>query len=168
MTEVVSEFKPNLERLRKLEQQASSIRIGGKGVPRRKKKIIHKTSSTDDKKLQSTLKKLTVNSIQGIDEVNMFKDSGEVIHFVNPKVQASLTSNVFAISGHSETKQLTEMLPSILQQLGGGGDMFNFQQLAKKLASANLGDAAAAAAAAEDDVPQLVENFDEASKNEKI
>lgn len=30
MTEVVSEFKPNLERLRKLEQQASSIRIGGK------------------------------------------------------------------------------------------------------------------------------------------
>jgi nascent polypeptide-associated complex subunit beta len=35
----------------------------------------------------------------------MFKDSGEVIHFVNPKVQASLTSNVFAISGHSETKR---------------------------------------------------------------
>ena len=60
------------------------------------------------------------------------------------------------------------MLPSILQQLGGGGDMFNFQQLARKLANANLGDAAAAAAAAEDDVPQLVENFDEASKNEKI
>ena len=35
----------------------------------------------------------------------MFKDNGEVIHFVNPRVQASLASNVFTISGHSETKR---------------------------------------------------------------
>ena len=76
-----------------------------KGVPRRKKKVIHKTASTDDKKLQSTLKKLGVNNIQGIDEVNMFRDSGEVLHFSNPKVQASLQSNVFSISGHAETKR---------------------------------------------------------------
>jgi len=34
----------------------------------------------------------------------MFKDSGEVIHFANPKVQASLGSNTFAISGHADTK----------------------------------------------------------------
>jgi nascent polypeptide-associated complex subunit beta len=74
-------------------------------VPRRKKKVLHKTASTDDKKLQSALKKLGVQAIQGIDEVNMFRDSGEVIHFVNPKVQASLASNVFTISGHSETKR---------------------------------------------------------------
>ena len=74
-------------------------------MPRRKKKVVHKTATTDDKKLQSQLKKLGVNGIQGIDEVNMFKDNGEVIHFVNPKVQASLQSNVFTISGHSETKR---------------------------------------------------------------
>ncbi len=30
MSEAIPEFKPNLERLKKLEQQASSIRIGGK------------------------------------------------------------------------------------------------------------------------------------------
>ncbi len=30
MSEAATEFKPNLERLKKLEQQASSIRIGGK------------------------------------------------------------------------------------------------------------------------------------------
>lgn len=101
-----SEFKPNLEKLRKLQQQASSVVIGGKGVPRRKKKIIHKNASTDDKKLQSSLKKLTVNAISGIDEVNMFRDNGEVIHFVNPKVQASLSSNIFAISGNAETKSI--------------------------------------------------------------
>ena len=35
----------------------------------------------------------------------MFKDSGEVLHFSNPKVQASLASNIFAISGQSETKR---------------------------------------------------------------
>ena len=171
MSDPATEFKPNLEKLRKLQEKASSVVIGGKGVPRRKKKVIHKTASTDDKKLQSSLKKLGVNPIQGIDEVNMFKDSGEVIHFVNPKVQASLSSNVFTISGHSETKQLTDMLPSIMQQLGAE-NMFNLKALAKQLATASdelkaNPAAAAAVAEADDDVPQLVENFDEASKDEK-
>lgn len=48
----------------------------------------------------------------------MIKDDGTVIHFNNPKVQASLSANTFAITGHGETKQLTEMLPGILSQLG--------------------------------------------------
>ena len=39
-----------------------------------------------------------------VSQVNMFKDNGEVIHFTNPKVQASLGSNTFAISGPSDTK----------------------------------------------------------------
>ena len=53
-----------------------------------------------------------------IFQVNMIKDDGTVIHFNNPKVQASLSANTFAITGHAETKQLTEMLPGILSQLG--------------------------------------------------
>ena len=65
---------------------------------------MHKTA-TDDKKLQSTLKKLAVNSIPGIEEVNMFKDDGNVLHFTNPKVQASLQANTFAISGNCEDKR---------------------------------------------------------------
>lgn len=105
MSDKADDFKPNLEKLKKLQQQASSVLIGGKGVPRRKKKIVHKTASTDEKKLQSSLKKLTVNNIQGIDEVNMFKDDGSVLHFNNPKVQASIQSNIFAISGHAENKR---------------------------------------------------------------
>lgn len=48
----------------------------------------------------------------------MFTNQGTVIHFNNPKVQASLAANTFTITGHAETKQLTEMLPSILNQLG--------------------------------------------------
>jgi len=172
-----AEFKPNQEKLDKLKAASASIVAGdrGKGVPRRKKKVVHKSAATDDKKLQSTLKKLAANAIPGIDEVNMFKDNGEVIHFVNPKVQASLSSNIFAISGNAETKKMTDMLPQLMQQLGGLGgaeNMFNLNQLAKELAAGKGGAEAAAEAlktiAEDEDVPQLVENFDEASKDEKI
>ena len=57
----------------------------GKGTPRRKQKKVHKTSGTDDKKLQTSLKKLNVQPIQAIEEVNMFKEDGNVIHFAAPK-----------------------------------------------------------------------------------
>uniref|UniRef100_A0A8C5MSM1 Transcription factor BTF3 n=1 Tax=Leptobrachium leishanense TaxID=445787 RepID=A0A8C5MSM1_9ANUR len=130
----------NQEKLAKLQAQ---VRIGGKGTARRKK-VVHRTATADDKKLQSSLKKLAVNNIAGIEEVNMIKDDGTVIHFNNPKVQASLSANTFAITGHAEVKQITEMLPGILSQLGA-------DSLTKE---------------EDDDVPELVENFDEASKNE--
>merc|ERR1740128_1210889 len=63
----------NAEKLKQLQAQAANVRIGGKGTARRKKKVIHRTATTDDKKLQSSLKKLSVNTIPGIEEVNMIK-----------------------------------------------------------------------------------------------
>jgi rRNA maturation endonuclease Nob1 len=36
----------------------------------RKHKAVHKTTSTDDKRLQNTLKRLGVNTIPGIEEVS--------------------------------------------------------------------------------------------------
>lgn len=59
----------NAEKLAKLQQQ---VRIGGKGSARRKKKVVHRSSATDDKKLQNSLKKLTVNNISGIEEVREY------------------------------------------------------------------------------------------------
>jgi nascent polypeptide-associated complex subunit beta len=50
----------------------------------RKKKAVHRATTTDDKKLQSTLKRIGVNSIPAIEEVNIFKDD-LVIQFLNPK-----------------------------------------------------------------------------------
>lgn len=50
----------------------------------RKKKAVHKSNTTDDKKLQSTLKRIGVNSIPAIEEVNIFQDDS-VIQFLNPK-----------------------------------------------------------------------------------
>ena len=38
----------------------------------------------------------------------MIKEDGQVIHFNNPKVQASLAANTFAITGHAETKRMYE------------------------------------------------------------
>jgi len=157
----------------KLKQLQKNVRIGGKGTPRRKKKIVHNTATTDDKKLQSSLKKLSVNTIPGIEEVNMIKDDGTVIHFNNPKVQASPSANTFAVTGHGENKMLTEMLPSILNQLGAEG-IGNLRKLAEKLpknssvieeslAAANEGDDAN-----DDDVPELTDNFDEPSKAEEV
>lgn len=152
----------NTEKLKKMQTQ---VRIGGKGTPRRKKKVVHSTQATDDKKLQSSLKKLSVNTIPGIEEVNMIKDDGTVIHFNNPKAQASLAANTFAITGHGENKQITEMLPGILSQLGPEG----LTQL-KRLASsvANSGVSGKLVADEDDEVPDLVENFDEASKEEVV
>lgn len=152
----------NPDKLKKLQNE---VRIGGKGTQRRKKKVVHKTATTDDKKLQTFLKKIPVNTIPGIEEVNMIKDDGTVLHFTNPKVQASLAANTFAITGHAELKQLTEMLPGILNQLGNEG-LNNLRKLAERLPQARLETATENDDGADDDVPDLIENFDEASKNE--
>lgn len=39
----------------------------------------------DDRKLQAALKKLGVQPITGVEEVNMFKEDGNVLHFAQPR-----------------------------------------------------------------------------------
>merc|ERR1712004_460682 len=162
----VAELKMNQEKLKMLQAQ---VRIGGKGTVRRKKKVVHRTATTDDKKLQSSLKKLSVNNIPGIEEVNMIKDDGTVIHFNNPKVQASLAANTFAVTGHGENKQITDLLPGILNQLGAES-LTHLKKLASNVPSGVDGTDGALGAGNDadddDDVPDLVENFDECCKTE--
>jgi len=154
----------NAEKLAKLQSQ---VRIGGPGTARRKKKVVHRTATTDDKKLQSSLKKLTVNNIPGIEEVNMFKDDGTIIHFNNPKVQASLAANTFAITGHAEIKPITDMLPSILNQLPQESLAHLKERIVGASASQGISSSIPLTTTEEDDeVPDLVENFDEPSKKE--
>uniref|UniRef100_A0A2K6TRG2 Transcription factor BTF3 n=1 Tax=Saimiri boliviensis boliviensis TaxID=39432 RepID=A0A2K6TRG2_SAIBB len=152
----------NQEKLAKLQAQ---VRIGGKGTARRKKVVVHRTATATASLF--SLKKLGVNNISGIEEVNMFTNQGTVIHFNNPKVQASLAANTFTITGHAETKQLTEMLPSILNQLGADS-LTSFRRLAEALPKQSVDGKAPLAPGEEeeDEVPDLVENVDEASKNE--
>lgn len=93
----------------------------------------------------------------------MIKDDGTVIHFNNPKAQASLQANTFAITGHGENRQITEMLPGILSQLGPEG-LTQLKQLANSVARG--GGLSKITMDDDDDVPDLVENFDEPSKSE--
>jgi hypothetical protein len=39
----------------------------------------------DDRKVQAALKKLGVQPITGVEEVNMFKEDGNVLHFSQPR-----------------------------------------------------------------------------------
>ncbi|KAK0749306.1 NAC domain-containing protein [Schizothecium vesticola] len=137
------------ERLKKL---GVSARIGGKGTPRRKVKRAPARSSGDDKKLQATLKKLNVQPIQAIEEVNMFKSDGNVIHFAAPKVHAAVPANTFAIYGNGEDKELTELVPGILNQLGPDS-LASLRKLAESYQNMQKGEKGEAD---EDDIPDLV------------
>lgn len=81
----------------KLARMASAVRTGGPGSMRRKKKTVHKNVTVDEKKLKASLKRLGVNDIPAIEEVNLFKDDGTVIHFVNPKGNFFIITSSFVI-----------------------------------------------------------------------
>ncbi|GJJ15134.1 Nascent polypeptide-associated complex subunitbeta [Clathrus columnatus] len=152
-------------KLAKLQAQAASNRIGGKGTVRRK--IVRKakpSTAQDDKKLQSALKKLNVQPIPGVEEVNMFREDGNVLHFTAPKVHAALSANTIAIYGAGHVKELTELVPGILNQLGPDS-LASLRKLAESYQAIQQGQQRAAAGGAapeddDDDVPDLVENFD--------
>merc|ERR1712057_25077 len=148
-----SSVNPALARLQ------ASVRIGGKGTVRRKKKVVHKTTTTDDKRLQNTLKRLGINSIPAIEEVNLFLENGEVIHFTNPKVQASIAANTYVIIGVAETRKLQDLFPGILNQVDK-----SVLPSPKKIAESYGAeeDAADDDDDEDDDVPDLVENFEAA------
>jgi len=147
---------------------SSNPRLGGKGTPRRK--IVKKEKdpdSQDDKKLQGALKKLNLQPIAGVEEVNMFRNDGNVLHFTAPKVHAALSANTLAVFGVGHVKELTELVPGILNQLGPDS-LASLRRLAAQYQSdANARPSAASGTAAaeeddddDDDVPDLVETFD--------
>ncbi|XP_074572866.1 nascent polypeptide-associated complex subunit beta-like [Curcuma longa] len=153
----------------KLIKMAGAVRTGGKGSMRRKKKAVHKSPTTDDKKLQSTLRRIGVNTIPAIEEVNIFKDD-VVIQFLNPKVQASIAANTWVVSGSPQTKKLQDLLPTIINQLGPD-NLDNLRKLAEQFQK-QAPDAAPAAKGGEDDdddVPELVpgETFEQAAEEKQ-
>jgi len=86
-------------------------------------------------------------------------ESGEVIHFNQPKVQASIAANTYVIIGHAETKKLQDLFPGILNQV----DKSVLPSL-KKIAEQYQKGAVDDEDDDDDDVPDLVENFEAASK----
>jgi len=170
--------------------KSSKSQTGGKGSVRRKHKVVRKNAAQDDKRLKTTLNKLNVRDIPAIEEVNLFKEDGNVIHFSNPKVQASISANTYVVNGHNETKstqfasptfnlfsfhecsltqplhfltpftdpsELQDLLPGIINQLGPD-NLENLKKLYESYAETPGG-----AGGDDDDVPALVENFEDAS-----
>lgn len=173
------------------------FQLGGKGSVRRK--VVRKSKPSgaqDDKKLQGALKKLNVQPIPGVEEVNMFREDGNVLHFTAPKgaphsvasrlahlliicgglrsiyaVHAAISANTFAIYGTGHVKELTELVPGILNQLGPDS-LASLRKLAESYQAIQQGQQRHAAGADDeddDDVPDLVENFDvEADAKENL
>eukprot|EP00499_Haloplacidia_sp_CaronLabIsolate_P014388 CAMPEP_0196782532 /NCGR_PEP_ID=MMETSP1104-20130614/11546_1 /TAXON_ID=33652 /ORGANISM="Cafeteria sp., Strain Caron Lab Isolate" /LENGTH=185 /DNA_ID=CAMNT_0042152771 /DNA_START=106 /DNA_END=663 /DNA_ORIENTATION=+ len=160
MSDVNPEIVAARERL--AARFSSTVRTGGKGSMRRKKKATHKSSGTDDKRLQSTLKRLGVTPIPAIEEVNLFTDEGNVIHFENPKVQAAVAANTFVVSGSAQVKPMQDMLPDILQQLGADS-LTNLKRLAESMGGA----AGAGGKTGDDEMPELTGTFDDADDDEE-
>merc|ERR1719240_1771430 len=140
----------------KLKQRFEAVRTGGKGTVRRKKLSKHTSHAADDKQLQAQLKKLGVNNIPGIEEVNMFREDGSVVHFAAPKVQASVSANTYTITGHAEEKKLEELLPGIINQLGPD-NLMNLKRSAEAHAVSNTVEGS------NDDIPDVGENFEDVS-----
>ena len=67
-----------------------------------RRKIVRKSkpsNTQDDKKLQGALKKLNVQPITGVEEVNMFREDGNVLHFSAPKGETFFSLCAPSLSG---------------------------------------------------------------------
>jgi len=158
--------------------------------------VVRKTKPSgaqDDKKLQGALKKLNVQPIPGVEEVNMFREDGNVLHFSAPKgaiasfltsvvqdpvpsqkyatdqspVHAAVSANTFAVYGTGQVKELTELVPGILNQLGPDS-LASLRKLAESYQAIQQNQKRPSAGDDDDDdVPDLVENFDAVNIEEK-
>ncbi|XP_037060204.1 LOW QUALITY PROTEIN: transcription factor BTF3 homolog 4-like [Peromyscus leucopus] len=155
---------------RKVRRFQAQVQIGGKSIALKTEKVVLRTFTAEDKRLQSyqKKKKLVVNNTASIEEINMIKDNdGRIIHLNNPKVHTSLSTNNFAITVHTEDIPVIEMLPGILSQLAADrrslrklAEHFPWQVWNRKSPKPEDIDEDAS------DIPDLVENAYETLKNE--
>ncbi len=117
----------------------------------------------------------------------MFREDGNVLHFTNPKgvfndlafnrvarsfilsnspVHAAVSANTFAIYGTGHVKELTELVPGILNQLGPDS-LASLRKLAESYQAIQQGQQRGPRAADDDDdVPDLVESFEVGEENQ--
>eukprot|EP00163_Fabomonas_tropica_P012336 TRINITY_DN235_c0_g1_i1.p1 TRINITY_DN235_c0_g1~~TRINITY_DN235_c0_g1_i1.p1 ORF type:complete len:157 (-),score=60.38 TRINITY_DN235_c0_g1_i1:262-732(-) len=144
------------EKLARLQKLGASVRTGGKGSVRRKQKRVHKASNVDDKRLNAQFKRLGLNAIPGIEEVNLFKKDNTVMQFTNPRLQAAPAANTYVVQGHHETKNIADILPDVLSQLGPE----SLEQLKNMVNAQGAGAAGGADSDDDEDVPDLVDGAD--------
>ncbi|KAG0228225.1 nascent polypeptide-associated complex subunit beta [Mortierella sp. GBAus27b] len=154
----------NPEKLAKLQANANR----SKGTPRRVIKKVHRPVAQDDRKLQTAIEKLALTPQPHVEEVNMFLEEGSILNFRQPKVHSSTAANTSVIYGRAEAKTMAELIPDLLKQLGPDS-MANLRRLAESYQKSAAAGADSAAGAQDDDdeVPDLVESFEDVSVEAK-
>jgi nascent polypeptide-associated complex subunit beta len=94
-----------IEARKKMEEKFGNLKLGGKGTQKRKKIVVHKPSSVQDKKIVSIAKKSGAKNIGETAEINVFKDDNTVLHFKKPKIEYSVKEKVTFVTGAGETKR---------------------------------------------------------------
>ena len=154
--------KEILEARKALAAKFGNTQIGGKGTQKRKKEAKHRGTKVEaDKKIQALSKKAGARKINEVSEINIFKDDNNVIHLKKPSLGYSFKEKVSFVSGTSETKNIKDLLPDIIKQLGP--KQFGFvKEYAETLKEKDKKKDEKI-----DEAPELVEDFEEVSKEKK-
>lgn len=141
----------------KLKSKMGTTQTGGKGSMRRKKKVAPKNKN-DDAALTKKLSKFGLQQLPDIEEVNMFREDDSVLHFKRPTLQFSMKEQLVTVSGETEEKNIKDLLPGILSQVGP--DQYKaLQEIVGQAAPGKTDEKD------DDDVPELVGgNFEDAAK----
>ncbi|XP_044351722.1 uncharacterized protein [Triticum aestivum] len=77
-----------------------------------KKKAVHKTTATDDKRLQRTLKSVGVNTVLGIEEVSIVKDDVVIQFRIQKCKNPSLQTPGLSVEHHGLKIPLRRLSPN--------------------------------------------------------
>lgn len=159
-------MKPEVKTDDAIEQARQRLRdkfgmatqVGGKGTARRKKRAQKPTNGVDMKKIQSVTSRFRCQAFPAIGEVTMMRKDGTCLYFSNPKLQASVASNTYVLTGNPQEKLIKD-LPQQLNPM----DLSAFLNDPKfqKLLEESQANQSKTAAGEDDDIPDLVENFED-------
>ena len=154
--------KEILEARKQLAAKFGNTQIGGKGTQKRKKAAKHRGNKVEaDKKFQALSKKAGARKINEVSEINIFKDNNSVVHLKKPSLEYSFKEKVSFVSGVAETKSIKDLLPGIIKQLGP--KQFEFmKEYAETLKAKDKKKTDKI-----EEAPELVEDFEEVSKEKK-
>ena len=152
--------KEILEARKKLAEKFGNTQIGGKGTQRRKHEAKKRGNKVEtDKKIEAIAKKAQAKKLNEISEINIFKDDNTVIHFKKPTLEYSFKEKVSFVSGLHETKNIKELIPAIIKQLGP--KQFDLmKEYAETIKTKDKKDEK------NDQAPELVEDFESVSKKD--
>ena len=150
-----------LDARKKMAEEFGNMQLGGKGTQKRKKMAKHRGNKVEaDKKIVALAKKSGARKINEVSEINIFKDDNKVVHIKKPTLEYSFKEKVSFVSGNAETKEIKDLLPGIIKQLGP--KQFGFiKDYAETLKAKDKKQSEKI-----EEAPELVEDFEAESKKE--